>query len=189
MTLMLAVTAVTAGSISDGVQAAGTGSQGICERYVTIAAQTYGIPVEVLYAVGLTESGVKGKLYPYAMNIEGKTLFPGSVESAMREFTDARRQGARLIDVGCMQINHHYHHDQFPSVAAMFDPRRNVMYAASFLKSLKQKHKSWSLAVARYHAGPDNNAAQKQYVCRVIRNMVAVGMGNWTPEAQAFCNP
>jgi soluble lytic murein transglycosylase-like protein len=43
------------------------------------------------------------------------------------------------------------------------------------------------MAVARYHAGPNNNPAQKQYVCRVIANLVATGYGKWTPNASNFC--
>jgi hypothetical protein len=31
----------------------------------------YQIPEGILYSVGLTETGRKGSLYPYAMNIEG----------------------------------------------------------------------------------------------------------------------
>ena len=186
-TAIVAVAIVATGSISDARPAVAVQQRGICERYVTKAAEAYGVPVAVLYAVGLTESGLKGGLHPYAMNIEGKTVFPATVETAMREFEDARRHGVKLIDVGCMQINHHYHRSQFPSDEAMFDPARNVMYAASFLKDLKKKHKTWSMAVARYHAGPDNNAAQKRYVCRVIANMVETGVGAWTPGARAFC--
>jgi soluble lytic murein transglycosylase-like protein len=45
------------------------------------------------------------------------------------------------------------------------------------------------MAVARYHAGPDNDPAQKRYVCRVITNMVATGFGKWTTNARTFCNP
>lgn len=187
MAAMLALPSLMTGFSSEARAASPVQHQGICERYVTEAARTYDVPVGVLYAVGLTESGLKGGLHPFAMNIEGKTKFPASVEDAMHEFEDARRHGARLIDVGCMQINHYYHRENFPSDKAMFDPGRNVMYAASFLKSLKQKHKTWSMAVARYHAGPDNNAAQKRYVCRVIANMVATGVGAWTPAAKSFC--
>ena len=44
------------------------------------------------------------------------------------------------------------------------------------------------MAVARYHAGPNNDPAQKRYVCRVITNMVATGFGRWTPEARQFCD-
>lgn len=187
---MLAIMATFAatGLPSRPAFAAGTEKQGLCERYVSRAARNYGVPLGVLYAVGLTESGKKGKLHPFAMNIAGETRFPGSVEKAMRELHDAQRRGVRLIDVGCMQINHYYHRENFPSDRAMFDPARNVDYAASFLKSLKKKHKTWAMAVARYHAGPDNDVAQKQYVCRVIRNMVATGAGKWTLAAKNFCN-
>ena len=45
------------------------------------------------------------------------------------------------------------------------------------------------MAVARYHAGPDNDPAQKKYICRVIGNLVASGFGAWTPQAKAFCKP
>jgi len=41
--------------------------------------------------------------------------------------------------------------------------------------------------VARYHAGPNNNPAQKRYVCLVIGNMVRSGFGSWTPNSSAFC--
>lgn len=184
---MAAIATATASSSSIAL-AAKPAQQGICERYVAIAARTYDVPTAVLYAVGLTESGVEGGLHPYAMNIEGRAAFPASVEQALSQFQTARRMGAKLIDVGCMQINHHYHRENFPSDAAMFDARQNVMYAARFLKQLKTKHNTWSMAVARYHAGPDNDPAQKRYVCRVIGNMVKVGMGNWTPSARQFCN-
>jgi soluble lytic murein transglycosylase-like protein len=70
----------------------------------------------------------------------------------------------------------------------MFNPRENVEYAAQFLKDLRVKEGSWTLAAARYHAGPDNNPAQKQYVCAVMANMVASGFGKWTPSARAFCH-
>ncbi len=86
-----------------------------------------------------------------------------------------------------MQINHYYHGSHFSSVAEMFDPHANVDYAARFLRDLKAQEGSWTLAAARYHAGPDNNPAQKQYVCEVISNMVASGFGQWTDSARAFC--
>jgi soluble lytic murein transglycosylase-like protein len=69
----------------------------------------------------------------------------------------------------------------------MFDPHENVDYAARYLKSLRLKEGSWTLAAARYHAGPNNDPAQKQYVCAVIGNMVASGFGRWTSAARSFC--
>ena len=71
----------------------------------------------------------------------------------------------------------------------MLDPPRNVAYAARFLRELREREGSWTMAVARYHAGPNNDPAQKRYVCRVISNMVASGFGGWTAEARAFCSP
>ncbi|PWJ83694.1 transglycosylase-like protein with SLT domain [Pseudaminobacter salicylatoxidans] len=160
-----------------------------CEPEILRAADRYGVPVGILYAVGLTETGRKGSLQPYALNIEGKAVFTRSASEALASFNAARRSGAKLIDLGCMQINHHYHGKQFRSVAEMLDPRRNVDYAARFLASLHARHMTWSMAVARYHAGPNNDPAQKRYVCRVIANMVATGFGKWTSNARSFCTP
>jgi soluble lytic murein transglycosylase-like protein len=167
---------------------AAAGSQGnICEREMARAAVVYKVPLGILYAVGLTETGRKGSLQPYAMNIEGQPFFATNLQDATRHFEDARRRGARLIDVGCMQINHYYHGSHFASLADMFDPSRNVTYAAQFLQELKGQHGSWTLAAARYHAGPDKNIEQRKYVCTVITNMVATGFGAWTTNARAFC--
>lgn len=162
-------------------------SASICERYIASAAARYDIPPAILYAVGLTETGRKGSLYPYALNIEGKSVFPRSAADALIEFNRARDDGKKLIDLGCMQINHHYHGDQFRNPREMLDPAKNVDYAARFLKRLRGEHQTWSMAVARYHAGPNNDPAQKRYICRVIANLVATGFGQWTPQARTFC--
>jgi len=160
-----------------------------CEREMARAAQAHGVPLGVLYAVGLAETGRGDSLRPYALNIDGRAVYDIGKEEALRQFAQARAAGIRLIDVGCMQINHHFHAAQFASVAEMLDPARNVDYAARFLIRLKAREGSWTMAVARYHAGPNNDPAQKRYVCRVITNMVAAGFGRWTNEARAFCQP
>ncbi len=173
-------------SLASGAARAGANP---CEAEILHAADRYGIPAGILYAVGLTETGNKGSLQPNALNIEGKAVFPRSRAEALADFAAARQQGKTLIDVGCMQVNHRYHGSAFRSVSDMLDPHRNVDYAARFLASLHARHETWSMAVARYHAGPNNNPAQKIYVCRVITNMVAVGFGKWTANARTFCRP
>ncbi len=105
----------------------------------------------------------------------------------MARFDQAKARGAKLIDIGCMQINHHWHSADFASLSEMFDPVRNVEYAARFLKILRGEEGSWTLAVARYNAGPNNPAAERAYVCAVIRNMIASGFGRWTANASALC--
>lgn len=158
-----------------------------CEREMTRAAALSGVPLNVLYSVGLTETGRKGELSPYDMNVDGKDVHSATLAEAMASFARAKAQGAKLIDIGCMQINHRWHAAHFHSVTEMFDPARNVRYAANFLKELRAREGTWTLAVARYNAGPNNDSAQKNYVCAVIRNMVASGMGQWTPNARTFC--
>ncbi|MFA7415787.1 MAG: transglycosylase SLT domain-containing protein [Rhizobium sp.] len=179
---LLAAFALTT-SISDA-----EASTGACEREIQAAAAKYSIPEGILYSVGLTETGRKGSLQPFAMNVEGKPMFFDSEGEAINAFVAARRNGAKLIDVGCMQINQHFHGENFASVQAMFDPRKNVDYAAKFLVNLHSRHETWTMAVARYHAGPNNDPAQKRYVCRVIANLVATGYGNWTSNARKFCS-
>jgi hypothetical protein len=154
---------------------------------MTQAARLENIPLGVLYSVGLTETGQHGRLQPYAMNIDGVAVIATSLPEALRLFGEARRRGAKLIDIGCMQINHRWHAADFASLEAMFDPHLNVAYAARFLKQLRVREANWTLAVARYNAGPDNNPAQKKYVCAVIGNMVRSGLGAWTDNARKFC--
>ena len=159
----------------------------ICEREMIAAAAAEQVPLGVLYAVGLTETGRKGSLHPYALNIEGKAVFAATAADALTAFAQARQKGKKLIDLGCMQINHHYHGEEFDSVSDMLEPRRNVRYAARFLRELRAREGNWTMAVARYHAGPNNDPAQKRYICAVIRNLVATGFGSWTPPARKFC--
>jgi soluble lytic murein transglycosylase-like protein len=166
----------------------GAASAKLCEREMLRASKAHGVPLSMLYAVGLTETGRAGSLQPYALNIEGKAAYGIGLDEALRLFEEARRKGAKLIDLGCMQINHHFHKEHFASVREMFDPARNVDYAARFLKELYRREGTWTLAVARYNAGPKNNPAQKRYVCRVIKNMVATGFGEWTGNARRFCD-
>lgn len=176
--------ALAAGAVSTSEALASTGS---CEREIQVAAAKYGIPEGILYSVGLTETGRKGSLQPNAVNIEGKAYFPPDEGQALATVAAARLRGAKLIDIGCMQINQYYHGENFTSLEAMFDPHRNVDYAARFLVRLHQRHDTWTMAVARYHAGPNNDPAQKRYVCRVIANLVATGYGSWTTNARKFC--
>ena len=158
-----------------------------CEHEIETAARRYGIPLAVFYAVGLNETGVGGRLQPYSMNIDGRASSNASLSEALARFKAAKSAGARMIDIGCMQINHHYHADKFPTLEAMFEPALNVDYAARFLRELKQRERTWTMAVARYNAGPNNDPAQKKYVCGVLTRMVASGFGAWTESARNFC--
>jgi hypothetical protein len=177
------------GLVAEPVMAETGAPPGPCEREMTRAALAENIPLGVLYSVGLTETGQHGRLQPFALNIDGVGTVATSLPEALALFRKAREKGAKFIDIGCMQINHRWHAAHFESLEAMFDVRRNVSYAAHFLKELRAREPSWTLAVARYNAGPDNVQAQKKYVCAVIGNMVRSGLGAWTDNARKFCAP
>ncbi|MGO9485460.1 MAG: transglycosylase SLT domain-containing protein [Rhodomicrobium sp.] len=159
----------------------------LCEREMTQAAAKYRVPLGILFAVGLTETGSNGNLHAYALNLKGNTVFSLNKEKAIERFNAAKAAGVKWIDVGCMQLNYYFHGERFSSVAEMLDPHRNVDYAARFLSELREREGSWTLAVARYNAGKNNDPAQKRYVCRVLERLVQSGFGAWTAKASAFC--
>jgi soluble lytic murein transglycosylase-like protein len=161
--------------------------QNVCEQELVRAAAMHNVPLGMLYAIGLSETGRNGSLRPYALNIDGRATYEMTKDEALHAFKDAQRAGAKFIDIGCMQINHRYHAESFDRLEDMFDPAKNVAYAARFLSELKEREGTWTKAIARYHAGPTNTAAQKTYVCRVIGHMVKSGFGEWTDDARAYC--
>jgi soluble lytic murein transglycosylase-like protein len=134
---LLAFVQLTASIIYDVETPARAVQANICEREMSLAAKRYDVPLAVLYAVGLTETGRRGSLQPFALNIEGPSFFAATLNEALRQFEEAQKRGARFIDVGCMQINHYFHGRHFRSVEAMFDPHENVDYAARFLRELE----------------------------------------------------
>ncbi|MFN0192272.1 MAG: transglycosylase SLT domain-containing protein [Aestuariivirga sp.] len=176
-----------AASTFSSALAAGSPVVDMCESHLERFSRQENVPLGVLYAVGLTETGKKGRLHPYSLNVEGESLILGSKEEALQAFVIARKKGKKLIDLGCMQVNHYYHRKNFDSVEAMLDPEANIRYAAKLLKKLKQDNGSWTMAVALYHASPRNKKAQRRYVCAVIGNLVATGFGGWTQDSRKFC--
>jgi Transglycosylase SLT domain len=175
--------------ISEVAQGSSKKVSAVCEQHINDVSEKVGVPSGLLYAVALTETGSGGKLNPYALNIEGKTVIGKSQADAILLFRAARQDQKVLIDVGCMQVNYYWHHTGFQKVEDMFDPKQNISYAATMLKSAHSKHGSWTEAVARYHAGPHNKVAQRRYVCRVLNNLVKANFGGWTPEAKSYCAP
>ena len=124
--LVLAATATFISSgLSGGASLAAPPSgvaPNLCERELIRASRKYDVPLGMLYAVGLTETGQKGSLQPYALNVEGKAVYGIDKAKALEQFARARAAGAKLIDMGCMQINHYFHAEHFASLEDMLDP-------------------------------------------------------------------
>lgn len=145
-----------------------------CERQMLRAAHKHGIPLGMLYAIGLTETGRGDSLRPYALNIEGRAVYDRDRRAALDRFKAAQQAGARSIDVGCMQINLKHHPDAFASLDDAFDPSTNVAYGADFLKSLHDQTNGWLAAARRYHsATPEKGEPYGELV-----------LANWTGAAK-----
>lgn len=69
----------------------------------------------------------------------------------MAKIEELKQKGDRNFDIGCMQVNYHYHHDKFANMQDMLNPVRNIRYAAKLLKQLYKETKSWETAVAYYN--------------------------------------
>ncbi len=127
-----------------------------------------GIPPHLLEAVSLAESGrwdAEGKesfAWPWTVTSRGKGTFYDTKPEAIRAVQALKIKNVSNIDVGCMQINMHYHPDAFASLDEAFDPTHNVEYAARFLAKLFAVKKSWPEAAAAYHSTkPEHNHAYK----------------------------
>ena len=109
----------------------------ICDAAARTASAQTGVPLTVLQAISLTETGRKsnGRIrpWPWTVNMEGKGVwFDGPDEAKAYAFRNYKR-GARSFDLGCFQLNFKWHGHAFASIEEMFDPEANALYAANFL--------------------------------------------------------
>lgn len=144
-----------------------------CLGAILAAQDRYGIPGNLLLAVGLQEAGLKrsGKLtvWPWTVNAAGDGRMFKTADKA-KEWVRARQAaGVDSIDVGCMQVNLRWHPDAFVSLDQAFDPVANVDYAARFLKDLYSRTGNWMKAAGSYHSF--NEQARTRYLTRLTRNL------------------
>ncbi|MSP87909.1 MAG: lytic transglycosylase domain-containing protein [Alphaproteobacteria bacterium] len=116
------------------------------------------IPRALIRAIALTESGRRIEdrqanfAWPWTINANGEGRYFSTKAAAITEVKRLRAAGVGSIDVGCMQVNLHFHPKAFDSLEDAFDPARNVAYGAKYLKELQQLRRSWGDAVAYYHS-------------------------------------
>lgn len=133
---------------------------GVCIAAIRQAEAAYGLPTDLLLAIGLQEAGMSYKgsmtIWPWSLNVEGRGYRFDSREEAEAFLAGELAEGRRSIDVGCLQVNLRWHPDAFPSPDAGFDPARNADYAARFLRGLYLETGDWLQAAGHYHsATPD----------------------------------
>lgn len=140
---------------------AGKGAE-LCMSAAASASAKTGVPIAVLRAIALTETGRKHdgafQPWPWSINTSGQGHWFES-RAALTEAALANL-AARVtsFDVGCFQLNYRWHSRNFDSLDAMIDPDRNALYAAEFLSRLYSETGDWTEAAGAYHSRTKEHA-------------------------------
>jgi hypothetical protein len=175
LTLLGALSAVA--SLAPIVRAQVPGAGGVapvvdCRAAAVAFEQSAKLPPGLLLAIGQVESGrvdvTTGEInpWPWATNNAGEGHYFSSAQEAVAWVVAAQALGNQSIDVGCFQVNLHYHPDAFASLADAFDPSANARYAANLLNRLHDQSGSWPLAIALYHSADPSEG--QRYGARVL---------------------
>ncbi len=163
-----------------------------CLRAAAAAEQRWALPPNLLLAIGRVESGLRdpatGQVqpWPWSANVAGQDYVFNSAAEVGAVVGFLRARGIASIDVGCFQVNLHYHPAAFASVAAGFDPAANADYAARFLRSLFERSGSWETAIADYHSADPVLGAD--YRAKVLRAWHGLGeLAEPSLRVQADC--
>ena len=170
LALALVVPSARAGAIGAG-EAAAESAQ--CADAIRRAARASGVPAPLLLALAPIESGLprahgRGPSYPWpwTLNTNGSGSFHFRTRTAAeKHLSSLVAAGIDNIDIGCMQVNWHWHGAGFASPAAALNPALNTSYAAALLKDYQLKTGSWAGAVGLYHSHTPPLA--EAYRCRV----------------------
>lgn len=150
--------------VASTARASGSYSTNECLLAADQAALETGVPSRLLRAITRVETQYGGEPWPWTVNVGGTgNWFPtrDAAEEAARKALDRNAS----VDIGCFQINTHWHSDGFSSLQAMFDPEMNAHYAANHLLALHKDKGNWTDAVAAYHSGDPERG--RSYVERV----------------------
>lgn len=160
----------TAGSVVPGPQVAAADA---CTSAILAAQARYGIPGNLLLAIGLQEAGMRRQgrvtVWPWSVNAGGDGRMFATAAEAMAFVRGQQAAGVNSIDVGCMQVNLRWHPEAFGSLAQAFDPAANVDYAARFLVDLYRASGNWMAAAGSYHS--QNDSERQQYLAALQTNL------------------
>lgn len=145
----------------------------VCAAAIDRAEAGRNLPHELMTAISRVESGRWDKArkelvaWPWTVtNGPDGQYFP-TKEAAIAHVRALQARGISNIDVGCMQVNLHFHPDAFESLDAALDPETNARYAADLLGRLFESRRSWGEAIRHYHsATPKFNRPYHEKVVR-----------------------
>ena len=139
----------------------------LCTNALRRAEQRYHLPASLLQSIARVESGrpISSRNgigpWPWTIDADGSGFF---FDSKMAAIAWMRGQASQytFVDVGCMQVDLHYHPDAFASMDDAFDPETNADYAARLLVGLHDGEAggNWDVAVGLYHSHSALHAAE-----------------------------
>ena len=171
--------------------AAGADLPALCDAAAQDAARATGVPLPVLRAISLTETGRRrGKAirpWPWTVNMEGKGYWFPTRDEAIAFVDQSHKSGARSFDLGCFQLNHRWHGAAFASFRDMFEPQANALYAARFLKDLRDELGDWTKAVGAYHSRTPEHA--QRYIALFEKHRARLARTQTEPQGPAAPRP
>ena len=107
-----------------------------------------GLPPMLLSAITFIESSDM----PWVIGVKGLSHRFNTKKEALEKIKELKAKRHKNFDIGCMQVNHHFHKDKFQSEDDMLNPIHNIRFAARFLKQLKEESGSWEKAISYYNS-------------------------------------
>lgn len=158
----------------------------ICDQAAQIVAGETGVPLPVLRAIALAETGrgIGGQHqpWPWAINQGGDGRWFENRAAALAYAQAAIDAGVNNIDIGCFQLNHRWHGAAFASLDQMFDPLANARHAARFLTQLHDESGDWMVAAGHYHS-------RTPHLSDAYRTRLAALMTDPIPATQPISTP
>ena len=145
----------------------------LCESAAATAARETGVPLDVMLAVALTETGRQQngqtRPWPWTANAEGRGYWFDTGDEAVAFARRLLARGQDLFDLGCFQINWHWHGAHFRRPEDLLDPLTAARYAARLLASLYDEYGSWDGAAGAYHSRTPAEAERYRARFRTLR--------------------
>jgi hypothetical protein len=131
----------------------------LCAEALRQAEQRYHLPPALLVSIARAESGrpitalTDIRPWPWTIDADGTGLFLDSKAAAIA-WLRSQAPHHSFVDVGCMQVDLHFHPNAFTSLEDAFDPAANADYAARLLVDLYRGEAggNWDIAVGLYHS-------------------------------------
>lgn len=155
-----------------------------------LAAQQAGVPVAVLYAIALQESGMtlhgRRVPWPWSLNVAGQTQrFPNRAAACTALKQALQQVKPTQVDVGLAQINLGYQQHRYQNPCELLNPYRNLRIAAQILLEQHQPGQDWLTTAGRYHrpAGGEPAARYRAGVSQHLMRLQPVANQTTTMQA------